>query len=120
MGDHVVLVAEVLSILSPPHPTSTTTTEQEEVSRGLNYMRRSNNRSSDWHDVDDGGDGSMEAAVHGMVYLDGKYRRVGAAIDLDTEVVVRREEQKKKGQQESEVVHRTLGMNIRTGDEGMQ
>ena len=109
VGDHVVLVAEVLSILSPPQQS--TSARQEEV-HGLNYMR-SLHREAD----------GEEEAVHGLVYLDGRYSKIGVTVDIAEDPAEENKEkqvQLQKPKQEREVVHRTLGMNVRRGDEHMR
>lgn len=109
VGDHVVLVAEVLSILSPP---PTTSAPRQEEMRELNYMRSLQQEAA--------GEGEgEEEVVHGLVYLDGKYSKIGAMVDIVGEMK-EKQVQLQKPEQEREVVHRTLGMNVRRGDEHMR
>jgi len=123
VGDHVVLVAEVVGILDAPAAVlkpSSRAGAGDEVMNGLNYMRGRGAR-----------DGRDQAAglikgnseQHGLVYMDRGYRRVDSDVDLN--------EQKEEEVREdisthastssntsaSEQIHRTIGLNVRRGDE---
>jgi flavin reductase (DIM6/NTAB) family NADH-FMN oxidoreductase RutF len=90
VGDHVVLIAEVVGVLSG--------SSEGGNGSGFNYMKA--------------GKGSQEA-LHGLVYMDGAYRRVEIGGDLmEAGDVVEEETLKNR-----EPVIRTMGMNIRRGDE---
>ena len=122
VGDHVVLVAEVVGILdapasaSAPSSTSRAGAAGGEVMNGLNYMRG--------RDRGDGvGEDKSRSEKHGLVYMDRGYRRVDSEVDL----IEQKEEVGEKDGLEhastssdataSEQIHRTIGLNVRRGDE---
>ena len=131
VGDHVVLVAEVAGILDAPASTSASASAASSTSRagaagggvmsGLNYMRGRR--------LGDGvGEDKSRSEKHGLVYMDRGYRRVDSAVDLIDEPSLSTKEEEAEQHlaahastsgvsTASEQIHRTIGLNVRRGDE---
>jgi len=123
VGDHVVLVAEVVGILDAPAAASKSSSQAgtgSEIMSGLNYMRGRGARDArdEAAGVDKG-----RSETHGLVYMDRGYRRVDSMVDL----IEQKEEEVGKdvstftstseNATPSEQIHRTIGLNVRRGDE---
>jgi len=75
-------------------------------------------RGSQKADVED-----SDEVAHGLVYLDGKYRKIGETIDAPHATTKRIEEKQTRvpeSDSRREVIHKTFGMNVRRGDEYMR
>lgn len=108
VGDHVVLVAAVEGLLSLPETQTQGRRRRGSgpVGNALNYVRGDDEAARDERDV------------HGLVYVDGAYRSVDRETDLVDMEAVDPDGEGVAGQDGEEApIQRTMGLNVRRGDE---